>query len=138
MKKVILSILLLVSIVNAFSQQTTQVKNKDYYLEKSKSKKTTAWILLGAGTASAVAGAIGFNENFDFFSDNGGGADAYGILFLGGVVADLVSIPFFTSAAHYKRLAADVTINYQNIYLPKQNTIALGKIPSLTIKIHFR
>lgn len=63
--------------------------------------------------------------------------DAYGFLFLGGVAADIVSIPFFVSAAHYKRLAADITINYQNIYLPKQNTIAASKTPALTVKLHF-
>ena len=137
MKKIIGSLLLLSVMATAFSQQpTTPVKDKQYYLDKSQSKKTTAWILLGAGTAAAVAGYIGFNDNFDLSGSSS--ADAYGFLFVGGVVADLASIPFFISAAHYKKLAADITIGNQNIYLLKQNSIAISKIPALIIKIHFR
>lgn len=139
MKKIICSLLLLSVIATAFSQQpTTQVKDKQYYLDKSQSKKTTAWILLGAGTAAAVGGAIGFSQNFCIFCQDSGDADAYGVLFMGGVIADLASIPFFVSAAHYKNLAADLTIGNQNRYLLKQNSIAMSKIPALIIKIHFR
>ena len=137
MKKIIGALLLLSVISTAFSQQpTTRVKDKQYYLDKSQSKKTTAWILLGAGTAAAVGGAIGFGQNFDLSGSSS--ADAYGFLFLSGVIADVVSIPFFISAAHYKNLAADITIGNQNRYLPKQNSIAMSKMPALIIKIHFR
>jgi hypothetical protein len=138
MKKIILLITLLSVVVNTFSQETTTpTKNKEYYLEKSKSKKQTAWILLGAGTAAAVGGAIGFGKNFEIFSSSSSAADTYAVIFLAGVVADLVSIPFFISAGHYKRLAAEVAISHQNIYLQKQNSMAVSPIPALTIKINF-
>lgn len=46
--------LLLVSIATAFSQQTTtQEKNKDYYLEKSKSKKNNGLDFIRSGNCSS-------------------------------------------------------------------------------------
>jgi hypothetical protein len=139
MKKVVLSLLLLSVIATAFGQQSTNgVKDKQYFLGKSQSKKTTAWILLGAGTAAAIGGAIGFSQSFCIFCEDTGASDAYGLLFMGGVVADLASIPFFISAGHYRRLAADVTIGNQDMHLLKQNYFVLNKIPVIIVRVHFR
>ena len=45
--------------INSFSQVEKAPKlSKEYYLQKSKNKKTAAWILLGGGTAMIVGGAI--------------------------------------------------------------------------------
>src|SRR5512146_2732795 len=59
MKKFILSITLLLFTINSFSQVEKAPRlSRDYYLQKSKNKKTTAWILLAGGTAMIVGGAI--------------------------------------------------------------------------------
>jgi len=117
-------------------QKTTEVKDKDYYLQKSKDKKTVAWVLLGAGTAAIIGGAIGFNQTFCIFCEDNGASNAYGFLMLGGVVADLASIPFFISASHYKKIAADISIGNQNGYTIKQNYLVLNRIPVLVVRIH--
>lgn len=83
-----------------FSQKKSLDKySKDYFLQKSKSKKQTAWLLLGGGTAAVIGGAIGFANTFeinlwsnDNNKDNGNGF--FGVLFRAGVVSDLASIPF--------------------------------------------
>jgi hypothetical protein len=137
MKKVILSLMLASLMATSFCQQKTmEVKDKDYYLQKSKDKKTVAWVLLGAGTAAVIGGAIGFNQTFCIFCEDDGSSSAYAFLMLGGVVADLASIPFFISASHYKKIAADISIGNQNSYMMKQNYLVLNKIPVLIVRIH--
>lgn len=137
MKKIFLLMILSAYAFNTFSQQTAKpTGTKEYYLEKSSNQKKAGWILLGAGTAAAVVGVIGFNETFNIFSSSSG-SDIYGIIFLAGVAADLASIPFFISAGKYKRLAAEVAIDHQSIYLLKGNSIALRPVPALKIKINF-
>lgn len=91
--------------------------NKDYYLQKSKTQKTVGWILLGAGTTAIVAGIISGNKKNDDLADVGVGVVAV----VSGIVVDLVSIPFFVSAAkNNKRAATAVAFQFQPINLPKQ------------------
>ncbi len=75
--------------ISVFGQTTF---SKEYYLQKSKNQKKTGWILLGGGTLMAVIGAVSFNSNYNSSGDYGS-TDAAGFLFLGGVAADLISIP---------------------------------------------
>ncbi len=44
-----------------------------------------------------VGGAIGFDDSWD--SGSNSATDTYGFLMLGGIVSDIVSIPFFISSA---------------------------------------
>ena len=137
MKKVVLSFMLALVMTTSFCQQkTTEVRDKDFYLQKSKDKKTVAWVLLGAGTAAIIGGSIGFSQTFCIFCNDNSSSDAFGFLVLGGVVADLASIPFFISASHYKKIAADITIGNQNNYSLKQNYLVLNRIPVLIVRIH--
>jgi len=136
MKKIIFSLTLFLFIVKSFSQtQTSPAFSKDYYLQKSKSQKTTAWILLGTGLGIAAAGGIvqlihenQRNGGFDF--DFTGAFIAIG----GGVVA-LSSTPFFISSSKNKKKAASIAISNQNVFLPQQNSFALKTQPTITLKI---
>jgi len=138
MKKIILLLLLVSVVATTFSQDTTGKQlSKEYYLQKSKNKKTTAWILLGAGTTAIVVGLLveknGENSN-DFYSGTeqiGAGA----LIAALGAVADIVSIPFFISAGKNKRLAATVSLN--DIYLTQHNSIAIKPQPALSVKLNF-
>lgn len=137
MKKIWILLILLSMGLATVGQQPVKIKyDKEYYLNKSRSKKTTAWILLGAGTAAAIAGGIGFNQTFCIFC-NDNRAGAYGALFVAGAVADLVSIPFFVSAHHFQKMAAEVTITNQNTYFPKTNIITMNNLPSITVRVNF-
>ena len=54
MKSVFLLIICL-SLLNCIFSQT---KAKEYFLQRSKNQKTTAWILLGAGVTAIITGVI--------------------------------------------------------------------------------
>lgn len=136
MKKIAFALALLLFFVESFGQAPARPAfSKGYYLEKSKNQKTAAWILLAGGTAMAAAGALAFNQNYD--SGSNSATDISGVLLLSGIVADIVSIPFFISSSKNKRKAASITMGNQNIFLPRQSTFALKMQPSITIKIGF-
>jgi hypothetical protein len=136
MKKIILLLIVSLLTFKTFSQTIQPAHSKDYYLQKSKKQKTTAWILLGGGTLMAVVGGISFSNNFDVFSSNSG-TDASGFIFLGGVLADIASIPFFISAAHNKRTAAMIVLNHQNNYMIVQNRAILKTQPAISLQFRF-
>jgi len=125
-------------------------ETKEFYLHKAKNKNTTGKILLLGGTAMVVVGLIGVNDNFTFgsFSLFGPPVDQaksakeirleiYTIMALTGIVADLVSIPFFISAHHNKKMASKISLGNLNIYSPPMNSYSLDAIPALTIKVNF-
>jgi hypothetical protein len=120
------------------------LKTKEFYLHRARNQKTAAWILLVGGTAMATGGYFVAANNFYLFNFNNADTSsedlflnisAAGILL--GIVADLVSIPFFISAHHNKKLASNISLGNQNSYLPLINSNSLSAIPTLTFKIRF-
>lgn len=136
MKKIILCLFLCSFAIFVFSQdKSVLLKDKNYYLDQSKKAKQTAWILLGAGTAAMVAGAIGFNDTFtlDGSDENSG----YGFLFLAGAISDVVSIPYFIKASNYKNLAGDVSLGPEPILVIGKSSIVYQAIPSIKWRLRF-
>ncbi|HMO32357.1 MAG TPA: hypothetical protein PKE63_09280 [Lacibacter sp.] len=99
MKKILLMIAGVLLFLQLAAQQQPVVKDRQYYLDKSKSQRITGWVLAGAGSAMIIGGYIGFQENFDLFGP--GGENEAWIMLLGVPVA-LSSIPFFISASKNK------------------------------------
>ncbi len=146
MKKIISSLTLLFFVVKSFSQQPSkQVFSKSELLQKSKTQKTTAWVLLGTGFGIALVGGIvhassgnesnqeqddGYDFGFDF--DFTGPLIAAG----GGIVA-LSSIPFFISSSKNAKKAATISISSRRIPLPQQNNIVLTSQPTVSLRIRF-
>jgi hypothetical protein len=132
MKKILVLLTILSLATISFSQSTVDPElTKDYYLAKSKNQKTIAWALLGGGTAIAITGMILGNQE-DKPGDLGYGSsfDSGMWLFGGGIVADLVSIPFFISSSNNARRAASVSlyikkVNYGEGYRQKVKTKAV-------------
>ena len=59
MKKIILSLTLVLFVAQAFSQAPTGTAySKDYYLTKAKKQNKVGWILLGSGVGLSIIGAI--------------------------------------------------------------------------------
>ncbi len=110
--------------------------NKEYYLEKSDSQKTTAWILLGSGLLLSTIGIIGFS-NSDFLSDNNSSTDAYGFLILGGGACTAGSIPLFISSARNARRAAIISFKINPSQIYRQGPLACDSGMQLSIKIDF-
>jgi len=116
------------------------VETKEFYLHKARNQNTAAWIFLGGGTAIAIIGAIGFDANFDIWSSDQGKADRtdiFGFMIIAGIVADLVSIPFFISSHHNKKIASIISLGNQNRYSPPINSYSMNPNPTLTLKVNF-
>jgi hypothetical protein len=146
MKKFLFALLLLVFVLQTFSQSDKgSTLSKDYYLQKSKNKNTIGWILLGGGTAMIVGGAIfypkresppsysSFSSAFSSFSE-AFTLNANDIIILIGTGADIISIPFFISAHKNKKRAASVAITNQKILWYQKNNVGFVTQPSVTIK----
>lgn len=147
MKKIIVFITLLTFGFRVFSQDTTgQSYSRDYYLQKSKNQRTGAWVLLGIGTGLIITGMIAgmssVSNDLYYFGTLGtegssSSGNAYTYLLVGGIAMDIASIPLFISAGKNNRRATELAIGNQNIYLPKNNSIAMRSTPAITFRIHF-
>ena len=71
MKRKLAVVLLLTVGLSCLAQQSQPVKDKAYFLEKSKNQRTAAWVLTGVGAGMTIGGAIGFNQNFELFGPGG-------------------------------------------------------------------
>ena len=121
----------------AFSQRNSDsALSKSYLLQKSRNQNTAGWVLLAGGTSLAVVGGIIFG-NSNFLSGNDNSTDAGGYLMIGGIVADLVSIPFFISSSKNARRAAALSFYYRTIQ-PNQFIAKRGTMqPTVSLKFHF-
>lgn len=128
-------IALLAFVTNIYAQdETSKASLNEYYLQKSKNKKTTGFVMLGIGTAAVIGGAISVNNNpNDVYSVS----DGEGFLIVGGIILDLASIPFFISALHSSSKAARISLSSQKNYLLQKNIVAARYTPAISIKISF-
>ena len=124
-------------IVNSFCQTQTTTFSKEYYLEKSKKQKKTAWVILGSGlTFAAIGGLVQLTNSNQTSYGSGFDLDFTGAyIAIGGGVLSLASIPCFVNAAKNKKLAVAIAIDNQNILLPQENNFTFKKQPSLCLRI---
>jgi len=144
MRKFLILCLLLSNAGKVFSQADTSVQHyslKTDYLKKSKTQKTIAWTMLGAGTVMVVAGVV-----------TAGNADSNpyplpipptdkkfyngAALIATGLILDLVSIPFFISGAKNKGRAMSVTM--RNDLVPQLQKNARVSITLPTVRLVIR
>lgn len=139
MKKILLGLAMLLMCISAFSQQKEPVQpyTKQDYLQKSKNQKTVGWVLLGGGTAIAITGIIvGSNaEPAEGIMETSTGEDIGIALLVGGLAADLISVPFFIGSANNARKAATISFNNKSIVIPGFRSVATKTQPSVSIKI---
>jgi hypothetical protein len=137
MKKIIAIIFFFTISTLCFSQQidSLPVLTKQDFLQKSKSQKTTAWIMLVGGAILTGTGmAIGVNESTDavvspFTLEPGP------VLLITGSVFMLSSIPLFMAANKNKKKAMSLTIkNEKALQLHKQKFV-YKSIPSISLKV---
>ena len=128
MKKTALLATALLWMLQATAQEP--VKDKAYYLDKSKNQKTAGWVLLGAGTAMMIGGGIAFSNSSIFDESWGAGATVMTI----GVPVALTSIPFFISAAKNKgRAEAMATLHLS----PVPVGTVVKCVPQVGVRVSF-
>jgi hypothetical protein len=120
--------ILLASSLLFFNYVFSQSKSKEYFLQKSKNQKTTAWILLSTGTAAVITGAIMDNSHK-------GEEQSYtgGFVEVGGIICTLTSIPFFISSSKNKKRAMTVSMNSRKILLLQSNSFVSRVQPSVSL-----
>ena len=133
MKKYLFPVAMLAFCINSFSQPTINkaaTVNTDY-LKKSKSQKTTAWVMLGGGAAFILIGDLIGNSKGSSFSDAGTGVVIAGI----GVLSMIGSIPVFIASAKNKRRAMSMSFKNETMPQVQKSSFVYKSIPSLTLRI---
>jgi hypothetical protein len=140
--------LLLFLIAFVFSTKTycqnakTPALSKAYYLQKSKTQKTVAWVLMASGVGMMITGAV-INSTQSWENIAGGLVGetptdenkGLWLCYVGGA-ATITSIPFFISGSKNKKRAASVALSNQNIHVPLQNNFVVKTQPTLTLKFN--
>lgn len=129
MKRVMPVLLLIIFVTCVYGQERTSPAGpmtKQDYLKKSKSQKTAAFILLGAGAACVAIVAPG-NVSLDATGP---------ILVIGGVCV-LSSIPLFIASSKNKKRAmnASAHLNFQRI--SNYPVKSAGYVPAFSLKLNF-
>ncbi len=140
MKKIFLTLTLLLFVLNVFSQAETKPNIRDHYLKKGKDQKRIANILLVGGAASVLTGiVIPKGEEIRDFSfltkyKNDG---IRGTFLMYGLVSMLLSIPFYIVSAKNKRKANAATISFNNerVLFQQRGTFITKTQPTLTLRI---
>jgi hypothetical protein len=128
MKSVFLLIICL-SLLNCIFSQT---KAKEYFLQRSKNQKTTAWILLGAGVTAIITGVI-----VDNALKEGEQSFTGGFIEVGGIICTLTSVPFFISSSRNKRRATTLAISNEKVLFYPNSPLVSRLHPTFSLHIPF-
>ena len=141
MKKTTIFLLLVILSISSICQQTersTTLTNENY-LQKSKNKKTAAWLFFAGGAAMVITGlAISEGEpefNILCLCYVGHNSGAKGLLIAGGGLSMGASILFFKSSTKYKRKAMELAFKNESAPHIMDHGFAFRTIPSLNLKI---
>ena len=137
MKKTILFYSLLLLSAVTFSQKTTPspTLTQQDYLAKSKSQKSTAWLLVGGGTAVLAGTLISAASSVCI----GGGCTkkSFPIVPVGlGSAAIVGSIPFFITSSRNKKKAISLSLKNEAFPQVSKQNFVYKAVPSLTLKLN--
>lgn len=142
MKRIVFFLTLSLFVLKSFGQAPTNPKySRDQYLEKSKTYKTVGRILLGAGATCVITAIViprgEMIHEAGFMPATYENDGTKGALFISGLCAAVVSIPFFYASERNKRKASVLTIDFSNqkIIVPQKNAFVSKTQPSLTLRI---
>jgi hypothetical protein len=147
MKKIFITVLLLILSAEIFSQQPIPQQttvSKDY-LEKSKNQKKTGRILLIGGTTILIASFVIPRGDLvydgicvgPYCSDEYKNDNLKTALFLSGVALDLASIPFFIASKRNKKRAMKVStsLKMEKTQVIQYTAFVKRSYPVLSVKI---
>ena len=145
MKKIIFFSLLLIMSATLFSQQTNPlpVLSKQDFLQKSKSQKTIAWILLTGGSIMSLTGSIVWSNEVNKTIEN----DPFGVFYapytttkgtgivVAGILISASSIPLFIAAHRNKKKSMSVSFKKENVLQLQNSSLVNHSVPALSLKI---
>lgn len=125
-------------LMGLYSQTIAQEMSKQDYLDKSRSQKTTGFIMAGGGVVLLAVGSALFTDDLvscaNLNCSSGSGIAGIILAEVGGLVA-LGSIPFFISSGKNARKAAQISFKNEPTYIPKYVGNIPRAIPSLSFSI---
>ena len=131
----LLTILLFLTISMQLTAQQTKIAKapltKADYMEKSIRQKSTAWVLLGGGSALIVVGVlVGANKNASF------GSTGTGVIVGGlGFLSTLGSIPLFLASSKNRKKGISLSLKDQRDIQSPIISLMHKPIPSLSISL---
>ena len=138
---VFLSMLQLSVLTMAQQPQLKTQSIREDLIQKSKSQKTTGFLMLGIGAAATIGGAVLFSDNFTIFGNgDDNAANGGGFLFIAGGLSMLGSIPFFISSSNNKQKAMVIHAGVKLERIP-QNSIyknTASQYPAVTLSLNLR
>lgn len=145
MSKLFFSIILILVLNSvSFCQQSnpSQKFTKQDYLKKSKSQKTAAWLVLGAGVVLTSAGfAVELNNANDaliglFSLQQPKSSDDGGVLFFSGLAAMAGSIPLFIASSKNKKRANAISASFkmESRSTVQKSAFVRTSFPALSLK----
>ena len=136
MRKFFICTILLLMTTSSFCQQTniSQSLTQKDYLQKSKSQKTGAWVLLGGGFVVAVGASV-----LDASSDWSKSETPYLVAIGIGGASMLASIPLFIASGRNKRKGMNASTSFQILQnpIPTNTGLTLHSTPTLSLKLNF-
>lgn len=141
MKNLLMYSFLLLLSLDGFSQPvpTDSMHAKDRYTIKAKNQQSAAWTLFGFGTGMIGGGVLIAATPSSDYNNEVESALSGIFLITGGIILDLVSIPFFVGASNNRQHAKEVTTSLKLEELPSVvgNSVGQTAVPSLAIQYRF-
>ena len=139
MKKITISVMMLIIATATFSQQTKSSIDltKEDYLRKNNNKKKVAWIMAGGGTTLILTGIIiprGEIVHEGFLGPDYKNDGIKGTFYLCGTLSMLGSIPFFISSHHNKKKAASLSFKNETVPGIYKSNFVYNRVPSLALR----
>ena len=141
MKKILMYSFLFLLSLDGFSQPvaTDSIHVKNRYTIKAKNQQTAAWTLFGFGTGMMGIGVLIAATPSSDYGDEIGSAFSGVLLVTGGIILDLVSVPFFVGASNNRKHAKEVSTSLKLEELPTVvgNSVGQTAVPSVAVTYRF-
>ena len=141
MKNLLMFSFLFILSLDSFSQPvpTDSIHARDRYTIKAKNQQTAAWTLFGFGTAMIGGGVLIAATPSSDYNNEVDSALSGIFLMMGGVILDLVSIPFFVGASNNRHSAKEISTSLKLEELPPVvgNSVGQTAAPALAVTYKF-
>ena len=128
MKQIIILIIFIFFGTQSYCQYSEH--SKEYYQQKSISRKAIGWIVLSLGVGTTAIALSSWGNDNDAFINL-----APGLFTIVGVGVAASSLSLFKSAKKYKRLAAALSFGKQKVPYPTQNSMVFKMQTAVTLKL---
>lgn len=143
MRKIILSMALLLFLVKTFSQNVDSTLSKNYYLQKSKDQRIAGAVMMVGGSALMSIGLImGLHEFGDALANTFSGTPHKNagatsqVLFFAGLGMSFCSFPLLLASRRNRRIAATISLHMQKTSIRQQHhSLVLKTQPALTLRV---